>query len=564
MLGMTLAPETVGEAWLRLLKTRGIDFLFANAGTDFPSIVEGIARAEQNGIAIPRPIVCGHENAAISMAHGHAMVSGRAQAVAVHVNVGTANAINGLINADRDYVPLLLAAGRTPLLESGAAGARSLNIHWAQEMFDQAGMVRESVRWDYELKDPRQLVPATDRALAIAHSDPSGPVYMTLPRELLAMGPAGDSIDAAPLMQPARVGAPDPADVAAAAALLSAAKSPVIVTARAGVDKAVPTLLSKFAARIGAPVVEYRPRHLSLSSEDAFHGGFEIGPWLAEADVVLVFECDVPWMPASDRTASGLQVIQVGIDPLQARYPMRGFRSDLTIRTSPRLFLQAMLDEVGAKGGDAGRHATVIQRCTQMRENAFAAGAKQPLQITMAWASACLDRARAPGSILVNEYPLIRQVMKTTQPGEFYGSSPAGGLGWGLPAAMGAKLAAPDREVIAALGDGSHLFSNPIACHQIAAAENIPILVMIFNNASWGAVARATRAMYPDGYAARANQMPLTRFEPVPEYAGIARACGLWADSVEDPALLPDALGRAFAEIRTNKRCAVLDVRCAG
>lgn len=128
MLGMTLAPETVGEAWLRLLKTRGVDFLFANAGTDFPSIVEGIARAEQNGIAIPRPIVCGHENAAISMAHGHAMVSGRAQAVAVHVNVGTANAINGLINADRDYVPLLLAAGRTPILESGAAGARSLNI----------------------------------------------------------------------------------------------------------------------------------------------------------------------------------------------------------------------------------------------------------------------------------------------------------------------------------------------------------------------------------------------------------------------------------------------------
>lgn len=561
---MEFAPETVGEAWLRLLKKRGVDFLFANAGTDFPSIVEGIARAEQNDIAIPRPIICGHENAAISMAHGHAMVSGRAQAAMVHVNVGTANAINGLINADRDYVPLLLAAGRTPFLEEGAPGARSLNIHWAQEMFDQAGMVRESVRWDYELKDPRQLVTATDRALAIAHSDPSGPVYLTLPRELLAMAPDGASIENGPLMRPARTGAPDPNDIVAACAMLAKAKFPIIITARAGADKAVPALLSKIAARLGAPVIEYRPRHLNLSSEDAYHGGFEVGPWLAEADVILVLECDVPWMPASDHPAEGLQVIQVGIDPLQARYPLRGFRSDLTMRSSPRLFLQAMLEELGAKNENDTLLTSVRQRCAEMRGKAFAAGTKQPQQITMTWASACLDRARASGSILVNEYPLIRQVMQTTEPGEFYGSSPAGGLGWGFPAALGAKLAAPEREVIVALGDGSHLFANPIACNQIAAAEDIAILVMIFNNAGWGAVARATRAMYPNGHATRANRMPLTQFEPVPDYAAIARACDLWGDTVDDPALLPDAIERAFAEIRNNKRSAVLDVRCAG
>ncbi len=561
---MEVAPDTVGEAWLRLLATRGVDFLFANAGTDFPSIVEAIARAEQTGVAIPRPIVCGHENAAISMAHGHAMVSGRAQVAMVHVNVGTANAINGLINADRDYVPLMLAAGRTPFLEEGQSGSRSLNIHWAQEMFDQAGMVRESVRWDYELKDVRQLVQATDRALAIAHSDPAGPVYLTLPRELLAMAPADSNIPADNSMKAARAGGPDPDDVAAAARMLSAARSPVIITARAGADKAVPQLLSKLARALGAPVVEYRPRHLSLSSEDEMHGGFEVGPWLADADLALVLECDVPWMPASNRVADDLKVIQVGVDPLQARYPMRGFRSDLTMHSSPRLFIEAMLEELGETPVAPERGAAISQRCGQMRLDGFAAAAAQPQQITMAWASACLDRARAENSILVNEYPLVRGVMKTTNPGEFYGSSPSGGLGWGLPAALGAKLAAPDREVIAALGDGSHLFSNPIACHQIAAAENIPILVMIFNNGGWGAVDRATRAMYPDGHAARANRMPLTRFEPAPDFAAIAHACGLWGDTVDDPALLPGALDRAFTEIRENGRSAVLNVRCAG
>lgn len=560
---MDLEPETVGEAWLRRLKARGVDFLFANSGTDFPSIVEGIARAEQHGLPIPRPILCGHENAAVSMAHGYGMVTGRGQAAMVHVNVGTANSINGLINADRDYVPLLLAAGRTPYLESGEAGARSLNIHWAQEMFDQAGMVRESVRWDYELRDPRQMEAATDRALAIAHSSPAGPVYMTLPREVLAMPPAPGGSSDKPLMLPARAGGADPEDIRGAAAALSAATNPVIVTARAGADKRVPALLSRFAARIGAPVIEYRPRHLSLSGTDEFHGGFEISPWLRKADLVIVLECDVPWMPASDATAEGLTVIQVGEDPLQARYPMRGFASDVTVRSSARLFLEAMLQEIDQPLGGSRREA-VAARCASMRETRLKAAAVQPASMTMAWASYCLDRARAPGSILVNEYPLVRTAMTTKMPGEFYGSSPAGGLGWGLPAALGAKLASPDREVIAAVGDGSHLFANPIACHQIAAAERIPILVMIFNNASWGAVIRATRAMYPEGHAARANRMPLTRFDPVPDYAMVARACGCVGETVEDPAALPAALDRAFAEIRQNGRCAVLDVHCAG
>lgn len=557
---MHLPPETVGEAWLRLLGERGVDYLFANAGTDMPSIVEGIARADHNGIAIPRPVICGHENAAICMAHGHAMVSGRAQAVLVHVNVGTANTISGLINAERDYVPVLLAAGRTPYLESGQAGARSLNIHWAQEMFDQASMLRETVRWDFELKDPRQLTAATDRALAIAHSDPSGPVYMTLPREVLAMKPAEEAVAGETTMCPAGSAAPDPDQVVAAARRLAEARFPVIVTARGGADKSVPRLLSRLAARLGAPVVEYRPRHLNLSNEDPFHGGFEIAPWLSEADLALVIECDVPWLPGSDKPSDGLKVIQAGVDPLQARYPLRGFRSDLTIRSTARLFIEALLDEMGASGGGGD---DIRARCARIRDEGRAAVARAPRQITMAWASACLDRARAPGSILVNEYPLVRPAMRTTEPGEFYGSSPSGGLGWGLPAALGAKLAAPEREVIAALGDGSHIFANPIACHQIAAAEGIPILVVIFNNAGWGAVARATRAMYPDGHAAQANRMPLTCFDPAPDFAAIARACGCWGDTVDDPERLPGALDRALAQVRDKGRCAVLDVRCA-
>ena len=547
--------QTVAEAWLQLLAQHGVEMLFANSGTDFPSVVEGLARAEQLGLAVPRAVIAPHENAAVSMAHGFAAVRGRAQAVMVHVNVGTANCIAGLINAERDYVPMLLAAGRTPVLEQGMAGARSLNIHWAQEMFDQAGMLRETVRWDYELRDPRQLAVVTGRALALAQSAPRGPVYLSLPREVLAAAPAADM--AAPTLAVASPCAPDPAGVARMAAVLSAAEHPLIITARAGADPLVPPLLGRLATRLGAVVVEYRPRHMNLSTDHALHGGFEVSPWLPQADAVLVLDCDVPWMPATDRTHPQAIVMQAGEDPLQARYPVRGFPSELTLQAAPRLLLSALLDELGAGDRPA---AAVAARCAALRETALDGVRSAPAQMTMAWVSACLDRARAPGSILVNEYPLVRPVMRVTEPGGYFGSSPAGALGWGLPASLGVKLAAPEREVIAALGDGSHIFANPVACHQIAAAERIPTLSVVFNNGGWGAVERATRAMYPDGQATRANVMPLTRLDPVPDHAAIARACGLAGFTAADPADLPNVLERALAVVRGEGRAALVDV----
>lgn len=553
--------ETVGEAWLQLLANRGVEMLFANSGTDFPSIVEGLARAEHLGLPVPRAVVAPHENAAVSMAHGYALVTGRAQAVMVHVNVGTANALSGLLNAERDYVPMLMAAGRTPIHESGVPGARSLNIHWAQEMFDQAGMVREAVRWDYELRDPRQLVPVTDRALALAHSAPRGPVYLSLPREVLAMSPAGDELSP-PRMAPVEALGADPRAVAAAAAALSRAARPLIITARAGADRRVPAVLSRLAGRLAAPVVEYRPRHTNLSTDDPLHGGFEVSALLPGADVVLVLDCDVPWIPDTDRLAPGAVVIQAGEDPLQARYVTRGFPADITLRGSAALVIEALLAELGA-GPSGTRRAEAEAACRARRATPFSLDAP-PARMSMGWVSYCLDRLRTRDSILVNEYPLQRGVMQVTEPGGFYGSSPMGSLGWGLPAALGVKLAAPGREVVAALGDGCLIFANPVACHQITAAEGLAVLVVVFNNRRWGAVERATRALYPDGYAVRANRMPLTSLEPAPDYARVAEACGLWGRDVTDPAALPTTLRAAFDVVRGEGRSALVDVLCDG
>ena len=111
-----------------------------------------------DGGATVRAIAVPHENLAVSMAYGHYLVSGRPQAIMLHVNVGTANAVCALMNAYRERIPLVVAAGRTPFTEDGQAASRSLFIHWAQEMFDQAGIVRETVKWDYEVSCPSRSI----------------------------------------------------------------------------------------------------------------------------------------------------------------------------------------------------------------------------------------------------------------------------------------------------------------------------------------------------------------------------------------------------------------------
>src|SRR4030095_14957616 len=230
----TVDVETTAQAYLELLHERGIDYFFANAGTDFAPLIDGFARFAEQGKQTPKPITVPHENAAVAMAHGYYMVTGKPQVVMVHVNVGTANALNGIINAARDHVPILFSSGRTPLTEAGLPGSRDIYIHWAQESFDQAGMLREYVKWDYELRNFIQLESVVDRALEIAMTEPRGPVYLPSPGGLLG-NPHTECTMTSPARR-ARGGRlyPDPKSIGAAAATLASAERPLIIAGTVG------------------------------------------------------------------------------------------------------------------------------------------------------------------------------------------------------------------------------------------------------------------------------------------------------------------------------------------
>ena len=219
---------SVAEAFLCSLRAHGIETLFANAGTDFAPIIEALSRIGSNSAAVPQVVTVPHENLAVAMAHGHYLASGKPAAVMVHVTVGTGNTICGLMNAYRDRIPLLLMAGRTPHTETGHIASRNFPIHWGQENFDQHGMVREYTKWDYELRAGQHPHDILARALEVAQADPPGPVYLSLPREVLADPCPADSRVAGPSRLAPAV--PDVTQIERAADLIASAQMPVIVT----------------------------------------------------------------------------------------------------------------------------------------------------------------------------------------------------------------------------------------------------------------------------------------------------------------------------------------------
>jgi len=547
-----IAATSVAEAYLALLAERGVEYLFANAGTDFAPIVEAYAKAAHTGLAAPRPLIATHENVAISMAHGYAIASGKVPAVMVHVSVGTANALCGVFNAAREYVPILFTAGRSPLTEEGVFGARDTYIHWAQEMFDQAGMLREIVKWEYELRNGAQLETVVDRALSLATSAPEGPVYLSLPREVLGETLAGFACDSPSRRAAAAPPGADEGALAEAARTLSEAARPVIITASAGRDPGAVAALGDFAQRFAIPVVEHRQRHLSLSAEHPCHLGYDPAPFVKEADAILVLEMDVPWIPARVQPPADCRVIHLGVDPLCARYPIRGFPCDVAIAGAVRL----ALPKLGAAMKVADSIIAERRDALARRRNAQRAGwAKQrdemasQTPIHPSWVSHCLSEARADNSILVNEYTLLNEHCPSTEPGSYYGSSPAAGLGWGAGAALGVKLAKPDAQVACILGDGSYIFSNPVAVHHASTMHKLPVLTIVINNAMWGAVRRATLGMYPDGEAARSNKPPFIDLDDLPAFETICAASGGYGERVEDPAALPGAMKRALKAV---------------
>jgi acetolactate synthase-1/2/3 large subunit len=557
---------SAGAALLTRLKTVGVDYIFANSGTDFPPIIEGLAEAEAKKLDLPVPMVMPHESAAMGMAHGYYLATGRAQAVMAHTNVGLANCAIGAINAATEQVPMLLFSGRTPATEAGRFGSRTVPIGWGQEMRDQAALIREACKWDYELRFPEQVAELVDRAYAIANSTPRGPVYISLPREVLCESVSGDVLKQ-PVSMAAAITAPNADALAEAASLLAKAKRPVIFAQRGAGSAAGFAALERLAREWSIPVVQYWAIQLALATDHEMAAGIDPEPWISEADVILVIDALAPWSPQIHRPGPDCKIIHLGGDPLYARFPVRNFRADIALTGPTGATITALEAAMAPHKAEAklritGRAPEIRERTGDIRTIALErARSGETAPMTKEWASLCLSEAIAGRrATILSELGCPLPALTLREHQSWYQEPHSGGLGWAFPAAMGMQLADPDRLVVATMGDGSYIFANPAACHQIAEALGLPVLVVILNNSEWGAVRQSVLGLYPGGYAARSNAMPLTSLAPTPDFVMIAKASRAWARRVEDGGALKAVLAEAIAHIMTERGAALVEV----
>ena len=564
----TLTHGTVAEAYLALLADRGIDYFFGNAGTDFAPIIEAFSKAQGIGTPAPTPILVPHENLAIHMAMGYYVATGRPQVVMVHVNVGTANSMNGLINAFKGNIPVIFSSGRTPYTEFGdTPGMRTREVHWPQEMYDQGALAREFTKWDYELKNKEVLETVVDRALNIAMSEPKGPIYITLPRE-----PLSESYDEFSFQSPSRrmtptVAWPDPNAIELAADLISKAENPLIITQDSGSDPNAVAPLASLAERFAIPVVQRKPRYLCLPTDHSMHLGYDTDLFIESADLIVVADCDVPWIPSVKSPKSDCTIIHLGTDPIFESYPIRGYEADLAITGALAPSFSLLDDalsshEQGATARIEGRRRKLIELRASLHDRwqANLDEIKSTAPIHPSWVSHCLNQIKGDDAVLITESAFSMPQISFTKPGTFFSGGAGGGLGYGLGMSLGAKLGMGERLVICTQGDGAYMYGNPVPAHYVGRSENLPTLTLILNNQQWGAVKRNTRAMYPNGYAVKSNREPLTFFEGDMAFEKAVEIAGGYGEHVQRPEELPKALDRAVDIVQGQKRAAVLNV----
>jgi acetolactate synthase-1/2/3 large subunit len=572
---------TTGAAFLDALKEGGVSYLFCNFGSDHPAIIERLVEAASQGQELPRVVTCPNEMVGLSAAHGYAQVTGRAQAVLVHVECGTQSLAGAVHNVAKGRAPVLIFAGASPFTQEGELrGSRNEFIQWIQDVFDQRGLVRGYVKYENEIRTGRNVKQLVHRALQFAHSDPKGPVYLVGAREVTEEETLPVAIDVAE-WAPIQPAALPPEGIDAIAGALAQARRPLVVTSYLGRSAAAVDGLVALCRRVGAGVLESVPNAVNFPADDPLYQGNQWNeqrqnPVLAAADVVLVVDSDVPWIPSVSRPAAGARVFHIDVDPLKQQMPLWHIPARQTFRADAALALRQIGERLasGAVAVDAraveerqAHYAALHEtraRVLAAREAVPAAGAP----ITPEYLTACVRAAIDDDTIVLSEgitsYGVIADHLARRCAGTLL-TSGGGSLGWCGGAAIGVKLARPESTVVTLSGDGSYLFSIPSAVHWMARRYETPFLQVVYDNGGWKAPRFSTLAVHPAGYASAGDGKALgLSFAPAPDHAGIAAASGgAFARTITRPDEVAPALAEALDIVRREKRCAVLDVKLA-
>jgi benzoylformate decarboxylase len=533
------------RALLELLRQEGVEVIFGNPGTTELPLMDALAVEAQ-----PRYVLALQEGAVMAMAGGYAQASGRLAAVNVHVAPGLGNSMGMLYDAQKAGAPILVTAGQ----HDQSFGVTE-PILWAE----LPEIARPFVKWSAEVRRLADLPRLLHRAAKTALAPPTGPVFLSIPADILN---AEEEIELGkPTRVPPRLRG-DASAIEAAARLLAAAEQPVMLAGDAVARSGALCELAGLAEALGAPVyLEGIDNAAPLpSSHPLFRGPItRLAPRIRKSlephDLLLSIGGDLLTMslpPKIDPIPPGLKIVHLDPDPWQLG---KNYAAEVAILADPKTGLAELTaalaaamstaDRARAERRNAAQQAAARADRAALTARAAAEADRLPIRPLALWQAV---GESLPGNCVVIDETLsssegLRQLVAANDAQSFYGMR-GGGIGWGLPAAIGVKLALPDRPVVALIGDGSAMFN----CQALwtAAHERLAIVFLILNNDSYRILKQRVNALR--GHSAQTGRyVAMDLADPSIDFVGLARSLGVQAERAMTLDAVRSALAKAFS-----------------
>lgn len=536
----------------------------------------------------------------MSAADGYARITHRPACVIVHVDVGTAALGQGLHNASSGRAPVVIFAGVAPsTLHGEAAGSRSEHVQWYQDIPNQSSLVAPYSRYTAEIKSAEHVQTVVHRAVLMATTGSPGPVYLTATREMLA-APVESLKPRERAIPSCHLGGLSTNAVELVADALIKAEAPLVITGYLGRNhQAVKNLIGLADIVKGIRVFDSEIREVCFPADHPawVTRGTGAAKVVQSADVILVLDADVPWIPTRVRPSPSAQIFHIDLDPRKEKMNIFDIGATATYHADSATALSQLTDFI-LKSGKVSAD-TYAERWNTVQAS-FAQG--QELVVSRALSAA--ETPDAPSTVdyllhtlrsvvpddtyfvsdSVTNQVLLSEQLRFTRPGSHL-TKGGSGLGWAGGAAIGVKLATKlydltDRPnvkpkesndsseeplVCMITGDGSFVFSVPTAVYWASHRHDCPFLTIVLNNGGWRATRQCIVDVHPQGVASTVTNQDLGISLELdgPNYGEVAKAAAnghLWTKRVTRVADLKDVLIEAKKVVLEQKMSAVVDV----
>ena len=555
-----------GDAIVEAFRKLGVDYIICSPGSEWSPVWEALARADQTKTPGPGYIDCWHETLAVGIALGYTRATGKMQAVLLHSGVGLMQGSMGMHSAAMGNVPMLIMSGEA--LTYGENAEKDPGPQWYRNLSFVGGPHRildPIVKWSNQVTSPETLYEMVMRAGEMAQRGPKGPTYLNVPVEnMMAHWTPPSYARTAPSAP--RTVSPD-ADIEKLAAMLAAAKFPVVFAEYAGSDLDTYNALIAFAEANAVPVIETRSAaYTNFPKDHPMYAGADLNTVLADTDLAILVRCRAPWYPPSNRPNKGPVVVidetpfrdDMVYQVLSADMYLEGFAGatlDALARRAPARTDKALLEARRTRA--TGLHDALQTRIAKAQSEASTKTGPKP-GIDPIWAFKVVSDALPDDTIYVDELTTHSSVLTTNvewnEPGRYF--YVMGGLGQGLGVALGVKLANRDKFVAVFIGDGSFLY-NPVLQGLGAARDNdLPLLIVICNNKHYAAMFQLLTKFYPDGAAITDNNIRGSHINH-PDFSHVAQAFGGTGVDATNEAELRQALKDGIATVKSGKTAIV-------